>query len=312
MSPEERRARMRKLRRRVREHDVHAWASKFVTELRGSREQPVRTVERPRPDVATAIVAAQQAGTVRLLLDYDGTLVPMARAPELAAPDAELGSLLQRLALAPGICLELVSGRPRDTLAAWFGHLPIGLWAEHGFWHRRRGHSTWEPSRSIAPDWMQRVLPILQQFTETTPGSRLEIKSAAIAWHFRGCEREFGARQAHELRMLLGDALSNQPLEVLEGKKVVEVRWRGVSKAIVMEADLQNIATTVAFGDDRTDEDLFRALPAGSVTVAVGQPLIGASYCVDSYRQVRDILRLVVADAAAWEAEGSLAGEHRR
>ena len=31
--------------------------------------------------------------------------------------------------------------------------------------------------------------------------------------------------------MLLGDALSNQPLEVLEGNKVIEVRLRGVSKA---------------------------------------------------------------------------------
>jgi trehalose 6-phosphate synthase/phosphatase len=312
MSAEERRARMRKLRRRVHEHDVHSWATNFVTELRGSGRQLMRAPERPLPDVATAIAAAQQAGTVRLLLDYDGTLVPMARAPELAAPDAELVDLLHRLASTPGICLELVSGRPRDTLAAWFGHLPIALWAEHGFWHRRRDSSTWEPSRSIAPDWMQRVLPILQQFTETTPGARLEIKSAAIAWHFRGCEREFGARQAHELRMLLGDALSNQPLEVLEGKKVVEVRWRGVSKAIVTEAAREGVATTVAFGDDRTDEDLFRALPEGSVTVAVGQQLAGASYCVESYRQVRDILRLVSADPVVTEAEGTLVAEHER
>jgi trehalose-6-phosphatase len=39
--------------------------------------------------------------------------------------------------------------------------------------------------------------------------------------------------QSHELRVWLGDALNNQPLEVLEGKRVIEVRVRGVSKALV-------------------------------------------------------------------------------
>jgi trehalose-phosphatase len=111
------------------------------------------------------------------------------------------------------------------------------------------------------------------------------MKSAAIAWHYRGAQREFGARQAHELRMLLGDALSNQPLEVLEGKKVIEVRFRGISKAVVAHEDPTERARriTVAFGDDRTDEDLFRALPDTSITVAgelfTGRCLTGCDSC---------------------------------
>jgi trehalose 6-phosphate synthase/phosphatase len=68
-----------------------------------------------------------------------------------------------------------------------------------------------------------------------SPGSLLEVKGASVAWHYRGAPREFGARQTHELRLLLGDVLSNQPLEVLEGKKVIEVRLRVVSKALMAQ-----------------------------------------------------------------------------
>ena len=79
---------------------------------------------------------AQRTQPIRLLLDYDGTLVPIARSPELAAPDAEVLTLLGDLANAPGLEVDLVSGRARATLAAWFAHLPVSLGAEHGFWHR--------------------------------------------------------------------------------------------------------------------------------------------------------------------------------
>jgi trehalose 6-phosphate synthase/phosphatase len=97
--------------------------------------------------------------------------------------------------------------------------------------------------------------------------------------------------------MLLGDALSNQPLEVLEGKKVIEVRCRGISKAVVAQHDRSGSErTTVAFGDDRTDEDLFRALPESSITVSVGQRLAGARYFVEDYRVVRQTLRGLLAD----------------
>ena len=172
---------------------------------------------------------------LRLLLDYDGTLVPLARSPELAAPDDELLFLLERLTASPGIQVDIVSGRSHETLEQWFGDLPVSLWAEHGFWHRSRPGEAWQPAITVAPDWMERVNPILEQFAVSTPGSHVEVKSASIAWHYRCAPREFGARQAHELRMLLGDILSNQPLEVLEGKKVIEVRLRGVGKGLVAQ-----------------------------------------------------------------------------
>jgi trehalose 6-phosphate synthase/phosphatase len=239
---------------------------------------------------------------LRLLLDYDGTLVPLARSPELAAPDDELLDLLYRLANTPGIRLDIVSGRTHTTLQQWFGAVPVSLWAEHGFWHRPSPSGDWASAANVPSDWIERVAPILEQFVASTPGSHVEMKTASLAWHYRNAPRDFGTRQAHELRMLLGDLLSNQPLEVLEGKKVIEVRFRGVSKSLVAQrvaAEAGPATTIVAIGDDRTDEDLFRALPASSISVAVGRSWTTARFHLDDYRAVRHTLRWLLAEAAS-------------
>jgi trehalose 6-phosphate synthase/phosphatase len=115
-------------------------------------------------------------------------------------------------------------------------------------------------------------------------------------------------RQAHELRLLLGDLLSNQPLEVLEGKKVIEVRWRGVSKRVVAQRVAPETGSgtiIVAIGDDRTDEELFRALPSCSLTVAVGRRWTAAAFRLDDHRAVRRILRLLVPDQNVVDARSA-------
>ena len=299
MPAEERRVRMRDLRRRVTEQDVHVWTRSVLERLHRLRpaDDPRPRVQ-PGPTLLMALETAQRAMPLRLLLDYDGTLAPFARSPELASPDDELLDLLERLAAAPGITLDIVSGRARDTLERWFGNLPVSLWAEHGFWHRRYPGGQWTSAFRVPDDWQERVAPILKEFVATTPGSHVEMKTAALAWHYRKAPREFGTRQAHELRMLLGDLLSNQPLEVLEGTKVIEVRLRGVSKNLVAQrvADETVPATAiVAIGDDRTDEDLFRALPASSITVAVGRPQTSARFHLEDYRAVRQTLRRLLS-----------------
>ena len=298
----ERRSRMQRLRRRVGEQDVHAWAASFLRALEEARPPADRGPARPEPSLTTALARARAMPRLRVLLDYDGTLVPFARSPGLAAPDDELLRLLRDLAARPGCDVDIVSGRPRDTMEAWLGDLPVSLWAEHGYWWRPRGAEAWQAAAHLDPTWMARIAPILEQFSRTTPGSFVETKTASVAWHYRRASRDFGPRQAHELRMLLGDALSNQPFEVLEGKKVVEVRLRGVSKAAVGRHVGQptDVPTAVvAFGDDRTDDDLFRALPATAITVAVGKTASPAAHSVADHQAVRAALRFLIADDTA-------------
>jgi hypothetical protein len=67
--------------------------------------------------VISTIASLRGRSHVRLLLDYDGTLVPLARSPELAAPDEDVLTLLHNLVTAPGLEVDIVSGRPRHTIA---------------------------------------------------------------------------------------------------------------------------------------------------------------------------------------------------
>lgn len=301
MSRPERTERIRRLRRRVGDHDVHAWARTFLEQLAAAGSPQQRSVQsRPEPSLFTVLANARRDRGLHLLLDYDGTLVPFARVPKLAAPDEVVMSLVRELTAAEGVRLEIVSGRRRETLEQWFGTLPLALCAEHGFWFRQSPNDRWQPAAEIPSEGLRKIETIFTQFATNTPGALVERKSASIAWHYRAADREFGARQAHELRMLLGDALSNQPFEVIEGNKVIEVRLRGISKALVanrLQTDGPSDQIVVAIGDDRTDEDLFRSLPASAITIAVGHRAVGARYRVDDVRAVRHLLRLLAIDA---------------
>ena len=297
MTEKERRGRMEHLRRRVSEYDVHHWASLFLEAL-NEAAIPVVSVRAgtAAEHLAADLARLRAADRLTLLLDYDGTLVPIARAPELAVPDPELLGLLERLSARPGTSVHIVSGRRREFLTSWLDRLPVSLWAEHGFWCRPAPGSAWEPAMEVSAGWIDRVLPMLEQFTAATPGSLIELKTASVAWHYRMAHAEFGLRQAHELRMLLGDALSNQPLEVLEGKKVIEIRLRGISKALVVRRlqQPQTGAALLAIGDDQTDEELFDALPRSAITVAVGSVPSRATHRLGGETPVRELLRALL------------------
>ena len=176
---------------------------------------------------------------------------------------------MRELAAAPGVDVQLVSGRAVETLEAWLGALPMGLWAEHGLWHRPNQEASWELTVEAPRDWMERVRPIIRRATQATPGSLVEEKTASFAWHYRTADPDLGERHSRELRAEVATALADEPVEVLEGSKVVEIRLRGVSKALVIPR-LAPGTFVVAVGDDRTDEDMFAALPADGVAIHVG------------------------------------------
>jgi trehalose 6-phosphate synthase/phosphatase len=200
--------------------------------------------------------------------------------------------MLERLARAPRTSVEIVTGRPVNTADLWFRNLPVGLWAEHGFWHRAR-FGTWEPACAVPPGWTELVRPVLEHFTARTAGSFIETKSASLAWHYRLSEPGTGRRNAEEMQRWLDRSLADQPFEVLEGSKVIEVRLRGVSKALAAKR-LLNVgidpAGIVAIGDDETDEDLFVALPPPSVTIVVGTGVSAAECRMAGVNAVRTFL----------------------
>jgi len=143
-------------------------------------------------------------------------------------------------------------------------------------------------------NWLPQVRSILEEYAARTPGALVEEKTAGLAWHYRAADPEFGAAQAGDLLLHLATLLSNAPAEVLTGDHVIEVRPQGVNKGQVVAAVVAHAppGTLVgALGDDRTDEDLFAALPHGSIAVHVGPAASRAELRVRNVTEARAFLR---------------------
>jgi trehalose 6-phosphate synthase/phosphatase len=293
----EQRRRMRALRTRVATQNVHGWADGFLQTLSEYRSPRSGTDAGAARNPVGALPALLAARRLVLLLDYDDTLVPIAPTPEQAVPDEALLDLLRRLAARRRTDVHLLSGRTTGFLERWLGGLKVHLHAEHGSFSRAAGGREWERRDIPGPAWQEAVRPILADFARRTPGARVEVKEAALAWHWRSADPEIGARQANELGLHLGQVLGNLPLELLWGDRVLEILPHGVRKGLVsgeLAGGLLPGNMLLAIGDDRTDEDLFAALSPEAVTVVVGERPSRARYRVRDAWEVRQFLGMLV------------------
>ncbi|MHC1770011.1 MAG: bifunctional alpha,alpha-trehalose-phosphate synthase (UDP-forming)/trehalose-phosphatase [Verrucomicrobiia bacterium] len=294
LSPDEQVRRNQFMQERLRRYDVNRWADDFLQALVVSKRTQAahRATSLTGQAVERLIEHYRAAYSRAILLDYDGTLVPFAPSPQLAAPDAEALNLLAGLAADPANAVALISGRPRSDLERWFGRLPIGLIAEHGLWMRPQG-GEWRVLRVITADWMSQVRPILQLYVDRLPGALLEEKEFSLAWHYRRADPEQASVRANELLDDLADYTRNIDVQVLEGDKVIEVRNTGVNKGTGGMEWLsgRKLDFTLAMGDDWTDEDLFRALPQEAYSIRVGLAKTAARFHLGSYAGVRHLLR---------------------
>jgi trehalose 6-phosphate synthase/phosphatase len=138
------------------------------------------------------------------------------------------------------------------------------------------------------------VRAILEDESRRTPGSFIEEKTAALAWHYRTVEPELAKERVAELAARLAEVLPAYDLETLRGSKVLEVRVRGLNKALVVARALARSGDDVAvlaIGDDRTDEDLFAALPPSALTIHVGSGPTRAGFRLRDPAAVRTFLR---------------------
>jgi trehalose 6-phosphate synthase/phosphatase len=295
--PEEQRERMSALYRRVVRNSAASWSRRFLEKLSEAASTRARVdAAGPQPlPVQAVLEAASEAPRRLLVLDYDGTLVPFRDHPHDAAPHPRLLEALSRLGHRSGDRIVLLSGRPRLQLERWFGAIE-GLWlaAEHGVLLRAPGSLEWEALRPAPPvEARDRVRPVLEHFTDRTPGSFIEEKEYSLVWHYRMADPEFGEWLANELAGTLDEMLAESELHAVRGRKSVEVKLVGAGKAELASyllAELRQPALILALGDDRTDEDLFARLPEEAWTVHVGEGPSRARFALPHPMAARDFL----------------------
>jgi len=307
LEPDERRRRLGLMAGRVEQLDCRRWAETFLARFaRYTRRDRQNHAGRPLGAEVRERIAQRCARARRrtLLLDYDGTLRELASHPDLAAPTKEIVQLLGDLASLPETEVHVVSGRRQDTLEQWFGDLSVHLCAEHGYLARVPG-GRWERQLEVDLSWLPRVERLLRRVTDDVPGTLVERKSCSVTWHYRQAEPEYGAWRARELLVAIEQMLHGSPAEILLGHRVIEVRARGVNKGSyvrgLFQGGKEGSHFVLAAGDDRTDMDLYTALPSGSIGVHVGRMQQRArdvsrrdQFFVESPRAVRMLLRSLV------------------
>ncbi len=285
------------MQERLRRYDVVRWAGDFVNNLIEMQQVRKDFNSKILTDIARkSLIERYSSATRRLLfLDYDGTLVPFRRRPSLASPTANVFEVLSGLTADERNSIVLISGRDRSNLEQWFGHLPIGIAAEHGYWLREAG-SDWQILKQCNADWKIHLMPIFQQYADRLPGAFIEERDHSLVFHYRASDPDQSRSLAAEFTDHLMNFTANIDVQVLQGSKVVELRQAGVNKGIASMhwVSKENYDFIMGIGDDWTDEDLFLALPKSAFSLRVGVTNTQAQYNLRGVDEVLELLRSLI------------------
>lgn len=192
-----------------------------------------------------------------LLLDFDGTLVEIARRPDAIRVPQDLAPLLGRLGARFGGALAIVSGRP---LAELDRYLPIAIAkvGEHGAAMRPRPGGP--VHRVVLPPVPARWRLAATQLAAARRGVLAEQKPHGVVLHFR-----LWPSAGPEAKALLARLVAERPdqFRVQQAHMAWEIVPVAVSKghavAHLMDLSPFHGRTPVFIGDDTTDEEAIAA-----------------------------------------------------
>lgn len=297
MSLEEQKARMSNMREVVSKYNIHLWVKNFIAKLMEVKElQQSLLAKHASVNVRQTMADDYLVSNDRyIFLDYDGTLVGFNSVIDKASPDPELYELLNKLTSDPDNHVVLISGRKHETLDQWFGHLKVGMIAEHGAWQKSLD-GEWRSLPLLTDQWKQEVRAVLERYTDRTPGSFIEDKSYSLVWHYRRVEQGLGELRVNEIINHLRLIVADKGLQLMPGNKVLEIKNVEVNKGKAAQNWLydRDADFILALGDDHTDEDIFKVLPESAYTIKVGSNISAAKYFVRNPKEVRAVLKELV------------------
>jgi trehalose 6-phosphate synthase/phosphatase len=300
MPPEEQKVRMAGMRGIVKKFDIHLWVKNFMDKLEEVKHLQESLLTKHAVTAVTEQIRGDYAAASDrfIFLDYDGTLVGFNGNIDKASPDKELYQILENLSADRANKVVIVSGRRHQTLEEWFGHMDLDLIAEHGAWQKHNGEE-WRSLPLLTDVWKQEVKAVLDTYTDRTPGSFIEDKSYSLVWHYRKVEEGLGELRANEIINHLKVTIADKGLQMMPGNKVIEFKNIEVNKgkAVLTWLHGKHPDFMIALGDDHTDEDIFKALPAEAYTIKVGSNISAARYYLRNFYEVRQLLKAFSAEA---------------
>ena len=204
--------------------------------------------------------------------DYDGVLSRLVGDPSAAGPEPGAAEALARIAAADGVVVALVSGRGVEDLRTTSGFSGAFRWVGS------HGAELDGPLTGELAERRDALVRLLEPVVGRVPHARLEVKPASVAVHVR----EVADRAAAIALLADVDALADSSLTKKPGKEVLELAVTDADKGTALRRLRAEVgaAAAIYLGDDVTDEDGFRALEPGDVSVKVGDGETAARYRV--------------------------------
>lgn len=205
-----------------------------------------------------------------LFLDVDGTLLNFAAHPDAVLVDPSLVEILCDLHHLSRGALALVSGRPISALDHLFRPYRGAAVGIHGTEWRIDACSV--ISHLASPPAPQSLRTAIEDAARHHDIKLVEDKGSAIALHHRLAAPAMKALQNTLERICAHTAPT---WSVLRGRQVLEVKPRDATKSRGVETLMAHppfhATLPIAFGDDVTDLDMFRAIREhAGATIAVG------------------------------------------
>jgi trehalose 6-phosphate synthase/phosphatase len=296
MPLEEQKQRMQAMQKRLSDYNVVQWVNDFLEQLSKIKKEQehLKVKQLDRGEVEELAQHYSNANKRCLLLDYDGTMVPLRKIPSAATPTKEVLAFLEQLSADEKNEVVIISGRDADTLQRWLGHLPLNFIAEHGSAIRYRG-GEWKLQSAASTEWKNEIRPMLESYVWRCAGSFLEEKQNTLSWHYRNTHPELGFIRSRELLNNLLQLTTNTPVQVVDGNKVLEVRLTGMDKGVTALKVMHKLMPgfTLCIGDDTTDEDMFKALEGKAYTIKVGSGSTAAHYNLQTQGEVLPLLKKI-------------------
>ncbi|EKX72062.1 trehalose-6-phosphate synthase, putative [Theileria equi strain WA] len=180
----------------------------------------------------------------------------------------------------------LISCRGRKIMDSWFGDIKnVGLCAEHGYNYKLpaiTGDEWQHMQHSSSGEWKDAATQFLGEYVQRTPGSYLDVIGSAVIFQYHHSDTEFGAIQANELYPALSEVMTGFPVEVHRGKSHVEVKLKGINKGSALLHVVKKYSAlygdfdfVLCVGDDRSDEEMYKALNTLYTWVCNARPDLG-------------------------------------